>query len=77
MSLQTDQHYVLKRIKYRSHLEGERYIDPHPKNEDGTEQTITLGHLSDEDILLLRKLKIVKKAPKKAQKEVKDHASNN
>ena len=34
-------HVVLKRIKYRSHLDGERYIDP------GTGELVTFEHITE------------------------------
>lgn len=46
-------HEVLRRIKYRSHLEGERYIDP------GVE-TPPFDHLSDADYQLLLMKKIIR-----------------
>ncbi len=46
-------HDVLARIKYRSHLDGERYIDP------GTEQ-VTFEHLDDTGYQLLLMKNIIK-----------------
>ncbi len=48
-------HDVLKRLKYRSKLPGERYIDP------GQEQ-VTFDHLSDADYLLLLRKHIIRPA---------------
>jgi hypothetical protein len=57
-------HPVLKRIKYRSKLDGQRYIDP------GQEE-VTFEHLADEDYALLRKKNIIGEpgtaAPAKAE----------
>jgi hypothetical protein len=46
-------HEILRRIKYRSHQEGERYIDA------GAE-TPTFDHLSDSDYQLLVMKKIIR-----------------
>lgn len=48
-------HDILKRIKYRSKLEGQRYIDP------GEEQ-VTFEHLDDAGYLKLVKKKFIKPA---------------
>lgn len=55
-------HDVLVRIKYRSHLEGERYIDA------GAEQ-VTFEHLSDADYQLLLMKKIISPATASKTKE--------
>jgi len=52
-------HDVLRRIKYRSRLKGERYINP------GDEQ-ITLDHLSDTDYLTGLKCKLYTPASAKS-----------
>lgn len=51
-------HEVCKRLKYRSHLDGVRYIDPY------TEQ-VTFEHLDDADYLLLIRSKKIKLAAEK------------
>jgi hypothetical protein len=55
-------HEVLTRIKYRSHLDGERYI------EAGAEQ-VTFEHVSDADYQLLLMKKIIKPVTAVANKE--------
>lgn len=54
-SEKTNKHEVLKRLKYRSKLPGERYIDP------GAE-LVTFEHLSDVAYLLLRRKKTIRPA---------------
>lgn len=46
-------HEILSRVKYRSHLTGQRYIDP------GVE-TPTFEHLADADYQLLLIMKIIR-----------------
>ena len=38
---QSRPHVILRRVKYRSHLPGERYIDP------GTGELVTFEHITD------------------------------
>lgn len=50
----TKPHDIVKMtIKYRSHLEGQRYIEP------GAE-TVTFEHLSDADYILMRRKNLIR-----------------
>ena len=69
-SKKAEKHDVCKRLKYRSHLDGMRYIEPYSEQ-------VTFEHLEDADYLLLirsKKIKLAetKPAPKKASTTKKD-----
>lgn len=48
----TKPHNILKRIKYRSHLDGMRYINP-------GQEVVPFDHLSDRDYTMLRRKRII------------------
>lgn len=57
----TKPHDIVKMtIKYRSHLDGQRYIEP------GAE-TVTFEHLSDADYVLMRRKNLIKPAAEPAK----------
>lgn len=51
-------HQPLRRIKYRSGLDGQRYVDPDPEK-DWAKENLTMEHLDDVGYKLLLKKRVI------------------